>query len=198
MAWATRHRSVSPPRSSNRTCGFPASGSPTGFTARHTVDDQVRLVSRDDTVARQQPSLCGRVSLGGLRMLCGVAGLVANHRSSASSKSAPEVRVLSSAGITRPHQYYGPLRHPIAPRPTVTGPELVVTTDHAIGLPVLPALSWCTCCCHYPGAAPGLTLRSTTQTYQPSPKGSSGRPAHSRCHHCVTRYPKASATSSPP
>jgi hypothetical protein len=30
------HRSVSAPRSSNRTCGFPASGSPTGFTARPT------------------------------------------------------------------------------------------------------------------------------------------------------------------
>jgi hypothetical protein len=36
VAWAMRRRSVSHPRSSNRTCGFPASGSPTGFTARHT------------------------------------------------------------------------------------------------------------------------------------------------------------------
>ena len=53
---------VSPPRSSNRTCGFPASGSPTGFTARHTADGQVRLVSRDDTVARDQPSPRGRAS----------------------------------------------------------------------------------------------------------------------------------------
>ncbi len=52
--------SVSSPCSSNRTCGFPASGSPTGFTARHTVDRQCRLVSRDDTVARDQPSPCGR------------------------------------------------------------------------------------------------------------------------------------------
>ncbi len=34
MAEAMRHRSVSSPRSSNRTCGFPASGSPTGFTSR--------------------------------------------------------------------------------------------------------------------------------------------------------------------
>ncbi len=56
VAWAVRHHSVSPPRSSNRTCGFPASGSPTGFTARHTVDRHSRLVSRDDTVARNQPS----------------------------------------------------------------------------------------------------------------------------------------------
>ncbi len=60
MAWAIRHRSVSPPRSSNRTCGFPASGSPTGFAARHTADGQFKQVSRDDTVARQQPSPCGR------------------------------------------------------------------------------------------------------------------------------------------
>ena len=29
VAWACRHRSVSPPRSSNWTCGFPASGFPT-------------------------------------------------------------------------------------------------------------------------------------------------------------------------
>ena len=36
VAWAMRQRSVSHPRSSNRTCGFPASGSPTGFTVRHT------------------------------------------------------------------------------------------------------------------------------------------------------------------
>ncbi len=43
---------VSPPRSSNRTCGFPASGSPTGFTAWHTADGHFRLVSRDNTVAR--------------------------------------------------------------------------------------------------------------------------------------------------
>jgi hypothetical protein len=37
VAWAMRQRSVSHPRSSNRTCGFPASGSPTDFTVRHTA-----------------------------------------------------------------------------------------------------------------------------------------------------------------
>ena len=37
VAWAMRQRSVSRPRSSNRTCGFPASGFPTGFTSRHTA-----------------------------------------------------------------------------------------------------------------------------------------------------------------
>ena len=74
MAWATWHRSVSPPRSSNRTCRFPASGSPTGFTARHTADGHFRLVSRDDAVARDQPSPYGRApseAFGYLQVLPG-------------------------------------------------------------------------------------------------------------------------------
>jgi hypothetical protein len=33
-------RSVSPPRSSNRTCRFPASGFPTGFTSRLSASGQ--------------------------------------------------------------------------------------------------------------------------------------------------------------
>jgi hypothetical protein len=37
VAGAMRHRSVSHPRSSNWTCRSPASGSPTGFTVRHTT-----------------------------------------------------------------------------------------------------------------------------------------------------------------
>ena len=37
VAWAFWRHPVSPPRSSNRTCGFPASGFPTGFIARHTA-----------------------------------------------------------------------------------------------------------------------------------------------------------------
>src|SRR6516165_5772805 len=37
VAYAIRHHSVSHPRSSKRTCGATASGSPTGFTASHTT-----------------------------------------------------------------------------------------------------------------------------------------------------------------
>ena len=88
-----------------------------------------------------------------------------------------ELRSLPSTGITRPQRYYEPLRHPKTPGLSLAGVRLVVP-DHALGLPVLHALSLCTCCCHYPGTAPGRRLRSFTQTYQPSPKGSSGRPAH--------------------
>src|SRR6266496_1782482 len=42
VAWAIRQRSVSHPRSSNRTCRSPASGSPTGFTVRHTEKNSDR------------------------------------------------------------------------------------------------------------------------------------------------------------
>ena len=87
-----------------------------------------------------------------------------------------ELRPLSSTSITRLPQYYGPFRHPIAPFLTVTGLRLVVTTDHAIGLPVLRAFSLCTCCRYYPGTATERFLRSCSQSYQPSPKGWSGRP----------------------
>jgi hypothetical protein len=69
-----------------------------------------------------------------------------------------ELRPLSSTSITRLPQYYGPFRHPIAPFLIVTNLRLVVTTDHAIGLPVLRAFPLCTCCHHYPGAATGLLL----------------------------------------
>ena len=89
-----------------------------------------------------------------------------------------ELRPLPSTGITRLPRYYRPLRHPKAPGLSLAGVRLVIA-DHAKGLPVLRALTLCTCYRHYPGAATGDTLRSFPQPYQPSPKWSSGRPA--RC-----------------
>src|SRR6266481_1040880 len=65
-----------------------------------------------------------------------------------------ELRSLPSTGVTRLPRYYEPLRHPRAPGLSLAGVRLVVP-DHALGLPVLPALSLCTCCRHYPGAATG-------------------------------------------
>ena len=114
MACAVGHHSVSPPRSSNRTCGFPASGSPTGFTAWHTADDHLRLVSRYNTVARINLRLEIELCLKPPDAFwCYQA-----HRQSpilVFVKSAPEVRVLSSAGITRPQRYYDPVRLPPGP-----------------------------------------------------------------------------------
>ena len=68
-----------------------------------------------------------------------------------------ELRSLPSTGITRLPRYYEPLRHPRAPGLSLTGFQLVIA-DHASGLPVLRALSLCTCCRHYPGAAAGRIL----------------------------------------
>ena len=63
-----------------------------------------------------------------------------------------ELRSLPSTGITQLRRYYGPIRHPKMPGLSVTGVQLVVP-DHIEGFPVLRALSLCTCCRHYPGAA---------------------------------------------
>jgi hypothetical protein len=49
----------------------------------------------------------------------------------------------------------------MAPSLSLAGFRLVIA-DHALGLPVLRALSLCTCCRHYPGAAAGRTLRSAS------------------------------------
>src|SRR6516164_6892364 len=70
-----------------------------------------------------------------------------------------ELRPLPSSGITRLQRYYGPLRHPSAPGLSLTGVRLIIP-DHAVGLPVLRALSLCTCSRHYPGAVDGRTRRS--------------------------------------
>ena len=126
-----------------------------------------------------------------------------------------ELRSLPSTGVTRLQRYYEPLRHPKAPGLSLTGFRLVLA-DHALGLPVLRTLSLCTCCRHYPGAASGRTASLTSPSRISLPR--KGRrvglrivlfeacSAFTRVTACtlalspyfVTRYPKASAISSPP
>src|SRR6202142_294962 len=115
-----------------------------------------------------------------------------------------ELRSLPSTGVTRLPRYYEPLRHPKAPSLSLTGFRLVVA-DHALGLPVLRALSLCTCRRQYPGAATGRNLRSshpavsafpeiavgsacTSSFSRPARRSLALRPAHSRRHLYVTRY----------
>ena len=114
-----------------------------------------------------------------------------------------ELRPLPSPGVTRLQRYYEPRRHPNAPSLSLAGVRLIIP-DHASGLPVLRALSLCTCCRHYPGAAAGRTLRSSHPAVSAFPGRVAGsactssfsrlarralalRPAHSRCHQFVTR-----------
>jgi hypothetical protein len=114
-----------------------------------------------------------------------------------------ELRSLPSTGVARLQRYYEPLRHPTAPGLSLAGIRLVIP-DHALGLPVLRALSLCTCCRHYPGVATGRTLRPSHPAVSAFPDMAVGsaytssfsrlarrslalRPAHSRCHQFVTR-----------
>ena len=55
--------------------------------------------------------------------------------------------------------------------------------DHALGLPVLRALSLCTCCRHYPGAAVGRIPRSS----HPAVSAFPGRGAGSACTSTFSR-----------
>src|SRR4029077_4157008 len=113
-----------------------------------------------------------------------------------------ELRPLPSPGITRLPRYYEPLRHPSAPGLSLTGVRLIIP-DHALGLPVLRALSLCTCRRQYPGAAAGRNPRSSlpavsafpdsavesacTSTFSRIARRSLAlRPAHSRAHQVVT------------
>jgi len=52
---------------------------------------------------------------------------------------------------------------------SLAGVRLVIP-DHALGLPVLRALSLCRCCRHYPGAADGHTRRSEPPTHVSLPR----------------------------
>ena len=126
-----------------------------------------------------------------------------------------ELRSLPSTGITRLQRYYEPLRHPKAPGLSLTGFQLVIA-DHASGLPVLRALSLCTCCRQYPGTAAERIALLTSPSRISLPRNGSrvglrivlfeACSAFTRVTACtlalspyiVTRYPKASATSLPP
>ena len=166
VAEAMRHRSVFSPRSSNRTCGFTASGSPTGFTSRHTVDCQFGLVSRDDTVARNQLSPCGRAP----SEASGYFQVLQAHRQSpilGSFESVPEVRVLSSAGITRPHRSYDPC--PTPARPAVLATALEVRPPAGTGLPRLPGPPFQRAVPNTPVDRNGCLCRLLPHSTRPSP-----------------------------
>src|ERR1039458_1126958 len=64
---------VSPPRSSNRTCGFPASGFPTGFIVRPTATT-VRARAEDTAPPTPRRHGRGRTGLCRVLALCAVCG----------------------------------------------------------------------------------------------------------------------------
>jgi hypothetical protein len=131
VAWAMRQRPVSHPRSSNRTCRSPASGSPTGFTVRHTGSrPTARGFSTGSTLLRPSTQQSRTAPV-----FSGVFRLIANHHDLAIFESAPEVRALCSAGVTRPQRSYDPVRLPSWPMPSAT---LRPLPSPLTGLPRLP------------------------------------------------------------
>ncbi len=91
-------------------------------------------------------------------------------------KSAPEVRALCSAGITRPHSSYGPVRRPRRPSPKVT---LRARPSSPPGLPRLPVSLFQRRVPSTPADQDGCTCRLLPRPARPSPD-QAGR--HPRLH----------------
>src|SRR5262249_27546415 len=85
-----------------------------------------------------------------------VVRLIANHLHLAIFESAPEVRALPSAGITRPHRSYDPVRLPSMPSPGATWRPL---PSHYDGSPPITRITLPTCRAHYPGGSSGCACR---------------------------------------
>src|SRR5215475_15572239 len=102
------------------------------------------------------------------RILSGVTGLIANHLPLALFESAPEVRALCSAGITRPQRSNDPVRLPPWPSPDAT---LRPLPSPATGLPLYPRTTLSTCCSHYPGGLNGCACRFLPRSCCIPPKG---------------------------
>ncbi len=96
-------------------------------------------------------------------------GCCQDHRQSpllAIIKSVPEVRALCSAGITRPHSSYGPVRRPRGPSPKVT---LRARPSSPPGLPRLPVSLFQRAVPTTPADQDGCTCRLLPPPARPSP-----------------------------
>jgi hypothetical protein len=91
-----------------------------------------------------------------IRILVGVCRLIANHLHLTIFESTPEVRVLPSAGITRLHRSYDPVRLPPRPPP---GSDVEAATLAHDGPPPITRITFPTCRAHYPGGSSGCACR---------------------------------------
>jgi len=148
-AVASKRRSVSHPRSSNRTCGFPASGSPTGFTMNYTESSFAPPHS----------------SLGSFRSTTVFPGLTPITAPRLLHQH-PEVRALPSTGITRLRRYYGPLR---VPAESLSLPRTLEFASARPGVPPLAQTTFPACRAHYPGGPEPVRASVTSRSMLPSP-----------------------------
>src|SRR5215217_5043284 len=167
-----RQRSVSRPRSSNRTCGLPASGFPTGFSPRHTAGTEFGVCCRSSGRWQTRPTTPISVRLRRrLKLLQkrpdtqGCSRLIANHRSSAPSKA---------------HQKQGPFPPPALPglnghmslsdsRPTRRLCDGEVASPSRDGSPPLTRITLPTCRAPYPGGSRRVPASIASPLTRPSP-----------------------------
>src|SRR3954465_5861662 len=172
VAWAMRQRSVSRPRSSNRTCGFPASGFPTGFTSRHTAGTECGVCCRSSGRRQTRPTAPIGVRLRrGVKLLQkrpdtqGCSRLIANHRSSAPSKA---------------HQKQGPFPPPALPglpgrmalsdsRPAPPLCDGGAASPGRDGSPPMTRITLPTCRAPYPGGSKRVQVSIASPLTRPSP-----------------------------
>src|SRR5215207_6386503 len=81
---------------------------------------------------------------------------MANHPHLTIFESAPEVRVLCSAGVTRPQRSYDPVRLPPWPASYNTVEAATLAQD---GSPPITRITLPTCRAHYPGRSSGCMCR---------------------------------------
>ena len=93
------------------------------------------------------------------------------HTPSPSSTSTPEVRVLSSTGVTRHQRSYDPVRPPPAPPPCG---DVEAATLVPNGHPPITRLTFRTCRAHYPDGPGWVRLSVATPSHTGLPRYSGG------------------------
>jgi hypothetical protein len=109
--------------------------------------------------------------------------LQAHHQSPTlfSVKSAPEVRVLSSAGVTRLRRSYDPVRLPRGPAP-YRAVEAATPVRH--GSPPITRPTFPTCRAHYPGGPEQERLSVASLLHAGLPRTSGGSASTSSLSRC--------------
>ena len=172
MAWAMRQRSVSRPRSSNRTCGFPASGFPTGFTARHTAAAEFGACCRSSGRWQTRPA-----TPIGVRLRRGVKLLQKRPDTQGCSRLSPITdprlrpkRTRSKGPFLRQHY---PASTVVWPSPTPVRPAACATCGAASpsrdGSPPMTRITLPTCRAPYPGGSRRVPVSIASPLTRPSP-----------------------------
>jgi hypothetical protein len=149
VAWAMWQHSVSCPRSSNRTCRFPASGFPTSFIVRHTEKSSGR---KRPLRGGFSPSPYGTAFSEGSGSRSVLPGSSPITFTSPSSKAHQKSGALPSAGITRLQRSYDPVRLPPMPPPSS---DVEAATLAPNGSSPITRITLPTCRAHYPGGPRG-------------------------------------------